>query len=86
MCAGAGSAHAQTRGKLAPWEKQISEVQGRVTVAQGEADLLQKQQRDASKRLEDAVRCVRACAAAVVVRIPLPASLVTCRAAGNYRL
>ena len=40
------------RAEQAPWEAQLAEVNGRVTVATAERDLLLKKQADAEKRLK----------------------------------
>ena len=40
------------RHEQAPWEAQLAEVNGRVTVATAERDLLLKKQADAEKRLK----------------------------------
>jgi hypothetical protein len=44
----------QVRSELAPWEKQITEVQSRIDVAAAERDLLAKKHTDAKQRLADA--------------------------------
>jgi chromosome segregation ATPase len=41
------------KAELAPWEKQIKEVQARIDVAASERNLLIKQQIDAKQRLAD---------------------------------
>lgn len=47
---------AQVRAELAPWEKKIGEVSGRVSVAASERDALARRAEDAKKRLEAALK------------------------------
>ena len=40
------------RAQQAPWEAQVAEVKGRISVAAAERDLLLKSQADAAQRLQ----------------------------------
>lgn len=46
----------QVRAELAPWEKKIGEVSGRVSVAASERDALARKAEDAKKRLDAALK------------------------------
>lgn len=46
----------QVRSELAPWEKRMGEVSGRIAVATAERDVLAKRGDDAKRRLEAALK------------------------------
>ncbi|GFH20092.1 structural maintenance of chromosomes protein [Haematococcus lacustris] len=48
--------HAQVRGELAPWEKKMGEVSGRISVSAGERDMLARKAEDAKRRLDAALK------------------------------
>lgn len=48
----------QVKGELAPYEKKMGEVNARISVAEQEMSLLQRQQKDAAKKLEESAKCV----------------------------
>ncbi|KAJ9516738.1 hypothetical protein QJQ45_027143, partial [Haematococcus lacustris] len=52
----AASLHAQVRGELAPWEKKMGEVSGRISVSAGERDMLARKAEDAKRRLDAALK------------------------------
>jgi chromosome segregation ATPase len=57
--------HPQVRGELAPWERQMQEVQSHMDVASSERDLLRKKAADAATRLEELRSQLAAAVAAV---------------------
>lgn len=46
----------QVRAELAPWEKKIGEVSGRISVAATERDALARRAEDAKRRLDAALK------------------------------
>ncbi len=50
----------QVKAELAPYEKKMGEVNARISVAEQEMNLLQRQQKDAAKKLDESAKCVGA--------------------------
>lgn len=73
----------KVKGELAPYEKKMGEVNARISVAEQEMSLLQRQQKDAAKKLEESAKALeeaRRTAAAKQQQIrELEASLAECK-------